>query len=47
MVQLNSNMYLVYFDANFEKIKETPEFKYAIQRIEKDIAYEASRGIFI
>ena len=32
------------FDVSFEKIKKTPEFQYAIQRIEKDIAYEASRG---
>lgn len=32
------------FLSKLEAIKNTEEFKYALQRIEKDIAYEASRG---
>lgn len=32
------------FLSKLEEIKNTEEFKYALQRIEKDIAFEASRG---
>ena len=32
------------FNEKLEKIKNTEEFKFAIKRIEKDIAYEAKRG---